>query len=416
MKKRISDLMDCIHDADYELNQETPLSSQRIKELTMNKITNKRKSRHIGFRVLVAAAVIAALTATVFAAGNVAGWFREYFEKQNGEPLTPGQIEFIEENEQIVAESHAVNGWSVEMKSAITDGETGYILFSVTSPETIDLEDNLGRDILDGDFITPGNESFNNHIKRRRTLCLPSTGPASEEMNYIWNSHSYWEADNDGLANTLNYMIEIQCQKLYPERECLLEAPFGSDITFNVRFIDFTYEYEDPEIRRALDEKYAGQDNYLIDGEEMKDLRKSEVLVEGEWEFNINFGMDTTENIELISDPVTVEARVYRKNENGTMFFDTTEKLEQVKLTSFRLTAFGAQLMFEEDEGMIGVFVEYQNVYGYEDHCVFVVMEDGSRIALHTDGTGTVLAADSPIVLDEVDHILLADGTKIMVP
>ena len=78
MKKRISDLMDCIHDADYELNQETPLSSQRIKELTMNKITNKRKSRHIGFRVLVAAAVIAALTITAAATSEILGageWF-----------------------------------------------------------------------------------------------------------------------------------------------------------------------------------------------------------------------------------------------------------------------------------------------------------------------------------------------------
>ena len=79
MKKRISDLMNYIQDADVELDQDTPLSSQRIKELTMNKITNKRRThRRTGFRVLVAVAAIAALTVTVFAAGNIAGWFEDF--------------------------------------------------------------------------------------------------------------------------------------------------------------------------------------------------------------------------------------------------------------------------------------------------------------------------------------------------
>ena len=43
-------------------------------------------------------------------------------------------------------------------------------------------------------------------------------------------------------------------------------------------------------------------------------------------------------------------------------------------------------------------------------------MKDGSQIALHTDGRGTVLSADSPIVLKEVDHVLLSDGTKLFAP
>ncbi|MBO5016101.1 MAG: hypothetical protein J6C92_09855 [Bacteroidaceae bacterium] len=344
------------------------------------------------------------------------GWFAVFFSNRTGEPLSDDQLEYINENEQIIKETRAANGWTVELKSAITDGETGYILFGIAAPDDIDLEANLGRNILDGEFISPGNNSLNNHMKRRRTLIVPSTGPISEELNYFWQDQSYWEADNDGLSNTLNYMIEIRCEKMYPDRECLLEAPFGSDITFNVRFIDFTYEYEDPEIRKALDDKYAGQDDYLIGGEEMEGLHKSDILVEGEWEFNINFGMDDVECIELISAPITVEAIVYRKLENGTMFFDTTHALEQVKLSSFRLTSFGAMLMFEEDEDMIGEFIEYQNKSGYEDRCIYVVMKDGSQIALETDGAGTVLTAESPIVLDNVDYVLLGDGTKLNIP
>ena len=73
-------------------------------------------------------------------------------------------------------------------------------------------------------------------------------------------------------------------------------------------------------------------------------------------------------------------------------------------------------LMFEEDEDMIGVSIEYQHNHGYEDKYIYVVMRDGSQIALHTDGIGTVLKAESPIVLSEVDHILMPDGTKLPVP
>ena len=369
------------------------------------------------FTLLIAAVLVtAALTATAFASEAISGWFKQYFTNQSEVPLSPGQIEFIEENEQVIMETQTANGWAVELKSAITDGDTGYILFGITAPEDIDLENNLGHNIMDGDFITPGNNSFNNHIKRRRTLIVPSTGLINEEMNCFWHDQSYWEADNDGLANTLDYMIEIRCEKLFRNRECLLDSPFGSDVTFNVRFIDFTYEYKDPEIQKALDKKYAGQDNYLIGGEEMQGLHKSDVLVEGEWEFDINFGVDAVECIELISTSIMVEALVSRKIDDGTIFYDVTDGLEQVKLTSFRLTSFGATLMFEEEEDMLGEFIEYQNMYGYEDRHIYVVMKDGSQIALHTDGVGTVLKAESPIVLTEVDHVLLADGTKIMAP
>ena len=41
MKRRISDILDHYSDSSVELNNSTPLSSDRIKELTMSKITKK---------------------------------------------------------------------------------------------------------------------------------------------------------------------------------------------------------------------------------------------------------------------------------------------------------------------------------------------------------------------------------------
>ena len=391
------------------------VKDQYIEEMygVQKNVASKRPAKRIWLMAAIVA-IIALLVGCTIAYTN--GWFTDFFSSRSDEPLSDNQLEYIKDKEQIIQKTKVEAGWTVELKSAITDGDTGYILFGITAPEDIDLENNLGHNIVEGDFITPGNYSFNNHIKRRRTLILPSNGLTNVELNYFWQDQPYWVADHDGLSNTLNYMIEIRCDKMFTNRECLLDSPFGSDVTFNVRFIDFTYEYNDPEIQKALDEKYAGQDNYLIGGEEMQGLHKSDVLVEGEWEFDINFGVDAIECIELISTPIMVEALVSRKIDDGTIFYDTTDCLEQVKLTSFRLTSFGATLLFEEDKDMLGEFIEYQNWYGYEDRHVYVIMKDGSQIALHTDGRGTVLSADSPIVLEEVDHVLLSDGTKLFVP
>ena len=64
---------------------------------------------------------------------------------------------------------------------------------------------------------------------------------------------------------------------------------------------------------------------------------------------------------------------------------------------------------------MASALFEYQNLYGYEDRYIFVVMKDGTQIPLHSNQSDNLIA-ESPIVLEEVDHVLLADGTKIMAP
>lgn len=76
MKRRISDLLEGIREDTVELNTQTPLSSNRIKELTMSKINSEKKThntKRIAFRILVAAAAISLLTVTAFAAENVFG-------------------------------------------------------------------------------------------------------------------------------------------------------------------------------------------------------------------------------------------------------------------------------------------------------------------------------------------------------
>ena len=67
----------------------------------------------------------------------------------------------------------------------------------------------------------------------------------------------------------MNYCIEISCQKVHSDRDMLLENPFGPDVTFTVTFDDFTLEYEDPDVRKKIDEKYAGMTDYMVDEEDL---------------------------------------------------------------------------------------------------------------------------------------------------
>ena len=74
MKRRISDMLDRIPAENIDLDQSTPLSSQRIKELTMMKIEHKEKKRgRIGVRILALAAAISMLGVTAFAAEEIFG-------------------------------------------------------------------------------------------------------------------------------------------------------------------------------------------------------------------------------------------------------------------------------------------------------------------------------------------------------
>ena len=137
-------------------------------------------------------------------------------------------------------------------------------------------------------------------------------------------------------------------------------------------------------------------------------MHKSEKLVEGEWIFDVIFTDTTVETLQLIKQPVTVDANVCHIIENGTMFYDTNYTIEQIQMTSFVLSPMGATATYDQAEDVIGVFLEWNGNQG-----IFVVMKDGSEIQLITDGTYYSWSSKVPIVLNDVDYVRLADGTKV---
>ena len=194
---------------DKTLDALNDLDSSFIREARAEyKPAYKRPGRR--FAVLLAAVIaLMAVTVTAFASEAVSGWFKQYFTNRSDAPLTSGQIELIEEHEQIIAETQSHNGWTVELKSAMCDGKTGYVIFGVTAPEGIDLRDIPGRP--DESRIIPGNTGMK---AEGEELVLASIPLISKEQNYTW-SYSYGlEEDGDGRNNTINYMFQLDVGRL----------------------------------------------------------------------------------------------------------------------------------------------------------------------------------------------------------
>ena len=382
--------------------------------------------KRIPFRkaLLIAAVLSLMLLLVGCTVAYVNGWFTDFFAARSEEPLSSEQIAFIQENEQIIQETQSKGDWTIELKSALYAGDTAYVIFGVTAPEDVDLEGaNIGTP-GDRDSIIPGNQPSMVYDPKSRTMFATSLGIAaglgngSPEHNIIWTDGCDWEADNDGLANTLNYVFTIGLDKFDPAKEILLENPFASDIEFQFVFQNFLHTWEDPEKRAEIDAKYAGQD-YIIDNEEMEGLYKYEILVEETWEFTVTFDGKQLEetSVELITgEPVMTWGIVSWKLTDDPLFYETGSGMAAVKITSFILNPFGATITYEFEEPAYNAFIEYQQHFGYEDRYIYAVMKDGSQIALHTDGTGDKLAAETPIVLSEVDHVLLGSGEKLYMP
>lgn len=378
-----------------------------------------RRSRK--FAVLIAAVIaLTAMTLTAFAADDLQSWFEKYFSQKaaayqaeqeavNGE-LSQKQLDYIHKNEQVIAETQENNGWTVELKSSICDGKTAYVIFGITAPDGFILGDR--PDSPDDSRIIPGNDGMKAEGKELFAASVPLI---SKDQNYTWSLTYGFEEDGDGKDNTIDYVFQFNIEKLYYDKDILLDDPFGAEFYFC--FDKFVRSYRDTEYEQELlNTKYKGQTDYMLEPEEVARIHQVEVLTDGLWEFSVSFADTQADTLEMISEPIYVEALVSVEIESDALFTDRKNEIMDVKVTSFKLTALGATITCDFEGDVVSALFEYQNLYGYEDRHIFVVMKDGTKIPLHTDGRSDNFAAEVPIVLSEVDHVLLSDGTKLTVP
>ena len=371
---------------------------------------SKSQSKHLsGKKIwLIAAVIVLAMLLVGCAVAYASGWFQQIFSARSETPLSSEQIQYIQNNEQIVGQSQTKNDWTVDLKSTICDGRTGYLVFQITGPDGMDLEQYLNPPTVDDKRLSPGNYSVSRD--RMYPLSKASIGNLNEAENYMFADGGNWISDNDGKANSVLYCMSIRCEKLYPDKPMLLEEPFGKENTFHIRLMGITLEYTNLELQKEIEEKYAGQ-AYIVDGEEAAGLFCSDILTDEEWEFDVTFDSDN-QFMELITQPVSVQAKVWRYADEKQ--WETKDSLEEVQISSFRVTPFGANIAFVPKSDTIGISLQ---LWQDTDDEIYAVMKDGSRIKLDLTGAdATILQAQTPIVLSQLDYILLEDGTKLFAP
>ena len=368
----------------------------------------KRKRLSTRKMWLIAAVIALTLLLVGCAVAYANGWFQQIFSARSETPLSSEQIQYIQNNEQIVGQSQTKKDWTVDLKSTICDGRTGYLVFQITAPDGMDLEQYLNPPTVDDKRLSPGNYSVSRD--RMYPLSKASIGNLNEEKNYMFADGGNWISDNDGKANSVLYCMSIRCEKLYPDKPMLMEEPFGKENTFHIRFMGITLEYTNLELQKEIEEKYAGQ-TYIVDGEEAAGLFCSDILTDEEWNFDVTFDSDN-QFIELITHPVSVQAKVWRYADEKQ--WETKDSLEEVQISSFRVTPFGANITFVPKSDTIGISLD---LWQDTDDEIYAVMKDESRIKLDLTGAdATILQAQTPIVLSQLDYILLEDGTKLFAP
>lgn len=122
------------------------------------------------------------------------------------------------------------------------------------------------------------------------------------------------------------------------------------------------------------------------------------VLAEGDWLFEITIGEEDGDfrEIELITQPITAKACVGWKP-------DGTDVLEETQITSCILRKYSMDIECDLDNAS----------FSFTGKTVQVIMKDGTAIELLENSHYSALA---PIDLEQVDHILLPDGTKLTIP
>lgn len=347
------------------------------------KKSNKKSGRPLT-RAVLAIAIIAMLAVTVSASEAVASWLWNYFALYSNGALTADQSMYIEENEQMVNQSQTVDGYTIEIKSAMTDGRVAYLVLGYSAPEGTPLTKNSlgGAELQIVEFVHD-NFAVTDSLGRK-------------EIKYTGSTVYY----NDDGTNTQDIMLHFA---LDPKAE---NDTIDSEMEWNILLEGMTGRYYDRAYSQELEAtKYAGLKSYRLTDEEAERMHPKIRLCEGTWEFSFRFEQADNREIELIGEPVTASACVgWDANDEGIY--------KDVTITSFKLGGLSATVTTDYPYGS-PIFTNE------EDGHIYVVMKDGSKVELR-ENSGSIgcmdLLANGPILLENVDHILLPDGTVIPMP
>lgn len=340
--------------------------------LTMKNEKQKRTGAGVAFKLLIAAVMISLLAVTASATGFTS-WFSGFFAKNAENPLSQSQVDYIEEKTQNVDLSQTVDGYTISLKQAITDGSQTYVALAVTAPEGTDLT----KAPMEGyqlETVTP-------HILGS----IQSVDGDFSLMSYT----TYWEEDNDGKANTMDMVLMLDS---YGDS-------FDEDLQWKLVLAGLEAYCVNTTVEQELAEKYAGQENVMYTDEEAAALHANIPLVEGRWIFVFQLE-NNSQPMELLTSPIAVQASIGWTADGQDVLAETT-------VNSITLRELSATIRYDG---------EYAD-FSYGD-MLRVEMHDGSEIVLYVNGGDTgeeYFFADTPIAFAEVDYLIFPDGTKVPV-
>ncbi len=223
-----------------------------------------------------------------------------------------------------VGSGMVVNGYSVTLKSAETDGYAATITLGITAPEGTVLIDPG----IDHYHLTPGNwiSGFFTPLTEVDTIGASYSGGSRE--------------DGDGLSNTMDYVLEAECTT----RDGSM--PFGPESRWRIYFEDIHGSY--------WDEVNCNQVEPLI--------------AEGTWDLEISFADGDFRALELLSEPITAKACVGWK-------LDGTDVFEELEITSMKLRSHSIELTCERESA---------DFFCFTGQFSYVVMKDGSRMEFYS--------------------------------
>ena len=166
----------------------------------MSKIEKKNKPRRIAFRIVMAAAIVVTLAVTVFAAEEILGagdWFRGAYEEE----ITDSQVEVINQlGESFQQQTITSEGTTVTLAAAYGDENVLYLYLKAEAPEGTVLPDGIEYEFCD----------YNNDVNNEKGYWESITVPEGEPYEYI----SYQEsieavADEDPTDNKKDFIVKF---------------------------------------------------------------------------------------------------------------------------------------------------------------------------------------------------------------
>ena len=277
--------------------------------------------------------------------------------------IEPKLVEGWESLTTLAASSgKTIDGYSIELKSVESDGNTAIITLGITAPEDVNLLEHDGYS-----------------VSLKHSNRWGFFEPTTEGSGNVSGGYAV-EDDGDGKSNTQNVVLKYSAGS---EQIRAGELPFASGHRWNIYWQDIYASY--------LDEKTNEPEEYL--------------LVEGTWSFDVVFEDVITEKLELITSPIASRASCEWDMKGNDVYQDTL-------ITSFILRPMSASIVCDMEHAA-------PDFLTVGDGCAYVMMKDGSRITLYGDNASSgvqTLRAESTIDLNQIACVHLPDGTELPVP